>query len=157
MGAPLAQGRAGEDGDPLMIEERLGALRVGLAAAQVSALLGPPTRRGSELLSQARGGYEERWEYPPRGLWITLSGDKNQANKSIVKIEAAAPCKLATRRGVRIGSPIARVRTAYATRRFTTGRDGEVEQFFVGSRYGGIRFDIVAGTVTRIYIGPFAE
>lgn len=145
---------ADEDDSDLMTKEQLGMLRINLPMEQVLAQLGTPARRGKESMSQATGEYEETWQYPSLGLTLTLSGEKKR--KTVAAIDACEPCRLATRRGIKVGSPLDEVNKAYGGERVKSNRT-VANPFIAGSRYGGIRFDLKGGKVSRIYIGPFAE
>jgi len=65
-------------------------------------------------------------------------------------------CKLATRRGIKIGDTVAAVRKAYGDVE-DKSRGQSRDSFVAGSLYGGVIFDLKDGKVTQIFIGASAE
>lgn len=71
-------------------------------------------------------------------------------------ITAGARCKLATTRGIKIGSTEAEVRKAYQD--VENKEESEAGKSFVaGSIYGGVIFTLEKGRVVEIFMGAAAE
>jgi hypothetical protein len=137
--------------------EALGGLRINLPEKDVLRLLGQPARRGKLVFQEADNSYVQDWHYPEKGIDLSMSaGEKKTGPKTIVTITAFAPCTLATRKGIKIGSAESAVRKAYAmfVDRDTTAEPGT---YVVGSIYGGIIFNFENGRVSRIFLGAAAE
>jgi hypothetical protein len=136
--------------------ESLGGLKLGLAATAVLKQLGKPESQSKLSLQEADGTYVQHWEYPVQGLslWMT-SGAKKSGVKSISAITAFTGCKLATKAGIKIGSPESAVRKAYGTHE--SKDDVQAGQLVAGSVYGGIIFNFTKGKVSGIFLGAAAE
>lgn len=150
--------RADETATAAMLRaEGLGGLRLELPEKDVLKLLGPPTKRGALVLQEADGNYVQRWHYPSKGIDLLLSaGDKKSGAKTVAHIMASAPCTLATRKGIKIGTAESVVRKAYAAHIDRETKD-EPGTIVVGSVYGGIIFNFTGGKVSRIFFGAAAE
>ena len=136
--------------------DSLGSLRLGQSAADVTKALGKPQSKGSDVEWEAIGEWVQEWHYPKQGLTLAMNSAKKGGAKTILSITAEAPCKLATSRGITIGSPEAEVAKTY---RDVLNRDeGEPGSLLVaGSVYGGVMFHLKAGKVTQIFLGAAAE
>jgi hypothetical protein len=104
----------------------------------------------------ADGNYAQDWHYPEKGIDVSMSGEKKTGRKRIVSVTASAPCTLATRKGIKIGSAESAVRKAYT---MFADREARAEPgtYVVGSIYGGIIFNFEKGKVSRIFFGAAAE
>ena len=136
-------------------EERVGKLRLGLAAAEVKAALGAPASKGSWIDEPATGMAIQEWEYPALGVTVTMSREEPGGAVTVGRFFVEAPCRLATSRGIRIGDSAAKVRQAY--KGLFSQEDSGPESLVVGSVYGGVIFTLEAGRVTRIFVGAAAE
>ena len=137
--------------------ETLGPLRLGLAEKAVLKALGKPAKQTALVLQGADGNYVQEWHYPSQGIELMMSArEKKTGTRTIAIIKAAAPCAFATRQGIKIGSPEAAARKAYAAH---VDRDSPAEKgtFVAGSIYGGIIFNFAQGKVSRIFFGAAAE
>ncbi len=148
-----------EEKEPFAVlhAESLGGLRMNLPEKDVLRLLGQPAKRGKLVFQEADGNYVQDWHYPEKGIDLSMSaGEKKTGPKTIVAITASAPCTLATRKGIKIGSAESAVRKAYAA---FVDRDTPAEpgSFVVGSIYGGLIFNFKNGNVSRIFLGAAAE
>ena len=155
--AALSPLRAADSTGAFLQAEHLGGLRLGTAEKDVLKLLGQPEKKGGLVMQEADGTFVQQWEYPAKGLSLQMSaGGKKTGAKSIAAITASAPCALATKAGIKIGSAAADVRKAYAGHadKETPPTAG---QFTVGSIYGGIIFNFDKGKVSRIFFGAGAE
>lgn len=140
----------------IMNSEHFGPLRLGLSQAAVVAQFGKPASKSKEVFEAATGDYVENWSYPSRGLSLHMAGAKKGGAKTVSGITLKAPCKLASARGIRIGSTDNDVRKAYAKKELD--KDFTRPGFIVaGSIYGGIMFTITGGRVTSIFLGAGAE
>ncbi|WAS94129.1 hypothetical protein [Nannocystis punicea] len=150
----------GEPEEPpsILTRERLGELEIGLAADEVTRLLGAPVRRGRAEMSEATGSYVQQWSWPDRGLELTLDAADKRGPYALAAIRAVAPCALRTARGIGIGDLYKTVEAAYLA-----DRDPEEEQdalsFVAGSVYSGVifTFDAQREKVTEIFFGAAAE
>ena len=75
---------------------------------------------------------------------------------SVLSLSAESPCKLATSRGIKIGSTEAEVTKAYRDVR-NAEQSIAGQTFVAGSIYGGAIFTIKAGKIVQIFIGAAAE
>lgn len=146
-----------KEAEEILAKEKLGELRLGLAAAQVIALLGEPGSRGRDQMWEADAAYHQDWSYPQLGLTLDMVSDRHKGDKDIGAITARAPATLATAKGVAIGSPRARVLKLYGKLRDPEFPVDEAEQFIAGSIFGGVMFKFAGGKVTEIFIGAAAE
>lgn len=149
--APVSQGE-----DDLSRREALGKLKLGLAGAEVIALLGKPEKKGREVLWEAIGEWVQEWHYPAQGLQLNMASAKKGGSKSVLTITASGGCTLSTVRGISIGSSEAAVKKAYGS-----VQDKEQSEpgktFVAGSVYGGVIFQFEKGKVSEIFIGAAAE
>ena len=136
--------------------ESLGSLRLGLPEKDVLKQLGKPEKQGAIVLQGADGMYVQDWSYPGQGLKLQMTSEKKGGAKSVAHFIATAPCALATRQGIKIGSEESAVRKAYGAH---VDRDSPAAAgtFVAGSVYGGIIFDFSKGKVNRIFFGAAAE
>lgn len=150
--------RADEAATAAMLRaEGLGGLRLELPEKDVLKLLGPPAKRGALVLQDADGNYVQNWHYPSKGIDLSMSaGGKKTGAKTVFHIVASAPCTLATRKGIKIGTAESVVRKAYAEHVDREEKD-EPGSLVVGSVYGGIIFNFTGGKVSRIFVGAAAE
>ncbi len=135
--------------------ENLGGLRLEMPEKEVIKLLGQPARRGEMYHQEADGNHLEDWDYPAKGIELAMSaGSKKTGAKTVARIMATAPCPLATKAGIKIGSAESAVRQAYAAHEEEPSDPGT---FIAGSIYGGIIFTFEDGKVSSIFFGAGAE
>jgi len=136
--------------------ESLGNLKLGQEKDAVSKFLGKPASKGEEVHWEAIGAWVQDWEFPQHGLTLAMSSEKKGGSKIIFSILAETPCKLATSRGIAIGSTEADVTKAYRdVRNKEASTPGKL--FVAGSVYGGTIFNLKDGKVVQIFIGAAAE
>jgi len=138
-------------------KESLGGLRLDQPVSEVIKLLGKPEKETKLAFQEADANYVQTWKYPSKGIELVISaGAKPSGRKSVASIAAKAPCDLATMRGIKIGSPAASAKKAYAA---WADRDTPAtpDAFVVASIYGGIIFNFEHGKVNRIFFGAAAE
>lgn len=148
--------RAADATEKFLKSEQLGTLRLDMAEKDVLKLLGKPKKKGSLVHQDADGMWVQEWEYPAAGLSILMGAGKMAGAKAIANIKASAPCTLATKAGIKIGSPAAAVAKAYAGH-LDKETPPTAQQLVVGSVYGGIIFEFEKGKVTSIFFGAAAE
>jgi len=142
--------------DEFLEKEALGKIKLGQKAADVTALLGKPDSKGKDTEWDAIGEWVQEWRFKSHGLVLNMASKSKAGAKTVLTITATAPSKLATARGIRIGSTIAEVTKAY-------GKVQDKEQsdpgktFVAGSIYGGVIFTFTDGKVSQIFIGAAAE
>lgn len=142
-------------GSDLMAEERIGNLRLGLTEADVKKAIDGTLKRGPENLWGADGMYHQAWQCPSRGLDLGMVSEKRGGKKVVESITVTAPCALASKRGLRIGSTEQEVRKAY--KKDWNREDSSQDSFVAGSVYGGIIFRFRKGKVDQIFLGAAAE
>jgi len=136
--------------------ESLGKMKLGQGAEAVSQFPGKPDSRGKEVFWEAIGVWVQDWRFPKQGLTLAMSSQKKGGSKTIFSITAEAPCKLATSRGIMIGSTEADLAKAYRdVRNKEESTPGKL--FVAGSIYGGAIFNLKDGKVVQIFIGAAAE
>jgi len=142
--------------DKFLENEALGKIKLGQKAADVTALLGQPDSKGKDAEWDAIGEWVQEWRFKSHGLVLNMSSKSKAGAKTVLMITATAPSKLATARGIHIGSTIAEVTTAYG--KVQDKEESESGKTFVaGSIYGGVIFTFDDGKVERIFIGAAAE
>ncbi len=137
-------------------DEPLGKIALGQKADDLVKLLGKPEAKGKDTEWAATGEWVEEWKYPAQGLRINMASGKKGGAKTVSTITATTGCKLATARGITIGSPVAAVRKAYGKLE-DKEQGGKGDTFVAGSVYGGVIFTLKAGKVAGIFIGAAAE
>jgi hypothetical protein len=136
--------------------ETLGELKLGRKAAEVVKALGEPKAKGKEVHWEATGDWVQEWTYPAKGLTLQMASAKRGGAKTVLAFTAEENCKLATGRGIKIGSTLAEVRKAYG--KFENKEDSQAgETFVAGSIYGGVIFHLKGGKVSSIFFGAAAE
>ena len=142
--------------DKFLENEALGKLKLGLKAAEVTALIGKPDSKGKETEWDAIGEWVQEWRFKSQGLELNMSSAAKGGAKTVLTITATAPCKLATKRGIHIGSTVAEVTKAYGN---VEDKEQRVagKTFVAGSIYGGVIFTFTEGKVSQIFIGAAAE
>ena len=142
-------------GADLVADERIGNLRIGLTEADLKKAIECTLKRGPENLWGADGMYHQAWQCPACGLDFGMVSEKRGGLKVVESITLMAPCALATKRGIRIGSTEQDVRKAY--KKEWNREDSSKDSFVAGSVYGGIIFQFNNGKVDRIFLGAAAE
>ena len=140
----------------LLAEERIGSLRIGLHESDLKKSIDCVLERGPETLWAADGAYHQTWQCPACGLKLGMVSEKRGGMKSIESITLTAPCTMATKRGIRIGSTEQAVRKAYK-KDWNKEDSTQSRSFVAGSIYGGIIFQFQDGKVNRIFLGAAAE
>lgn len=142
--------------EDLAAKDSLGELKLGLKADEVIKILGKPASKGKDIEWEALGEYVQEWIFPDQGIHLNMVSQKKGGAKQILMITATAPSKLATARGITIGSPEAAVKKAYGNVR---DKEQSVagKTFVAGSIYGGVIFQFKDGKVSEIFIGAAAE
>jgi hypothetical protein len=134
-------------------KETVGGIGLGTTDRDVVAALGEPARKGEPVEEGATGLVVQTWEYPARGLTLTMvAADGGQ---KVDRILVEAPSQLQTSRGIGIGSSRTEVETAYAAERNVEASTAET--FVAGSEYGGVLFSFEGDKVRSIFIGAAAE
>jgi hypothetical protein len=134
----------------------IGPVRRGQSAADVRRLLGRPASKTRPELWGADGAWHSEWKFPARGVTLGMVAAKKAGRPSVEMITVAAPCDWKTTRGIRLGSTVAEVDTAYPP----ATRDPNVvdeEAIIVGSVFDGLAIRFAEGKVIGISVGSFAE
>ena len=142
--------------DKWVEKEALGKLKLGQKAVEVAALVGKPDSKGKEVEWEAIGDWVQEWRFKSQGLTLNMASKSKGGARTVLTIAAMAPCKLATARGIRIGSTIAEVTKAYGKVQDKEQSDSG-KTFVAGSVYGGVIFTFSSGKVSQIFIGAAAE
>ena len=142
--------------DKTLENETLGKLKLGQKAAEVTVLLGKADSKGKDIEWGATGEWVQEWRFKSQGLSVNMASETKGGAKTVLSITATAPSKLATARGIKIGSSIAEVTKAYGDVRDDEQSDPG-KSFVAGSVYGGVIFSFAGGKVSQIFIGAAAE
>lgn len=140
----------------MFADDGLGKLVLGQKVEEVVALLGKPEAKGANEFWEATGEWVQALEYPGQGLSVKVSSEKKAGKQTVLMLTATSGCKLATKRGIKLGSTEAEVKKAYKD----VGNAEESkagETFVAGSVYGGVIFTFEKGVVTEIFMGAAAE
>lgn len=135
-------------------QEPLGQLALGQTPAEVVKLLGKAESKGKKQMQEATGTSVQDWNYPAKGLTITMEFIGN--DETVHMIRATEACTLATVRGIKIGSTEAAVKKAYAKEWSKEGSKAG-ECFLAGSLHDGLSFSFKSGKVSEIFLGVTAE
>lgn len=138
-------------------KERIGTLHLGMAAAKVGSAVTCPVQKLRERFEAATGEYVQNWRMPACGLEFKMSAPRRKGPQTVAAITVTAPSKLATSRGIHIGSTEAEVQAAYGDVRDEEGMSEAGRNFVVGSIYGGLMFDFENGLVKDMFLGAAAE
>lgn len=142
--------------DKWLENEALGKIKLGQKAADVTTLIGKPDSKGKDTEWDAIGEWVQEWRYQSHGLVLNMASKSKGSAKTVLTITATAPSRLATARGIHIGSTIAEVTKAYGN-----VQDKEQSEpgktFVAGSIYAGVIFTFEDGKVAQIFIGAAAE
>lgn len=134
-------------------EESFGSLSLGQKPSEVVKILGEPESKGKKQMQAATGTSVQDWNYPAKGLTITM--EFVGSNQNVHMIRATEPCKFATARGIKIGSTETAVKKAYAKEASKHGSGGD--SFLAGSVYDGVNFTFKNGIVSEIFLGVTSE
>ncbi len=136
--------------------DTLGRLSLGQKWEDALKVLGKPESKGVSTHWEATGEWVQDVEYPAQGLSLKVASKKKAGPQTVLMITAAAPCSLATGRGIKIGSAESEVKKAYKD--VLNAEDSEAGKTLVaGSVYGGVIFTLTKGKVSEIFIGAAAE
>ena len=139
-----------------MLSDGLGTIKINMTEADLVKQLGQPDSKTVPSLWGADGLMHTDWTYSASGLKINLARQPSDTTSIIFSIAAAAPCKLATKLGVKIGDPKDTVLKAYTDSIDPANADTNT-RIVIGSVYGGIIIGIESGAVKDIFIGAAAE
>lgn len=142
--------------DQWLENEALGKIKLGRKAADLAGLLSKPDSTGKDSKWEATGEWVQEWRFKSQGLILNMASESKGGAKTVLTITAEAPSKLATARGIHIGSTIAEVTKAYGKVQDKEGSEPG-KTFVAGSVYGGVIFTFTGGKVSRIFIGAAAE
>lgn len=147
---------AGKDDFRFMQTESIGALRIGLSRNHVLRTVGSNPTAGPIELWDADGNYHQQLKFPAQGIKVYLVSHSQSAAQSVESICVTAPCTLATKRGIRIGSSERDVVNSYKSHQ--NKEESEPGFTFVaGTTYGGLIFQFKDGRVSQIFLGPASE
>ena len=146
----------GQVGFDLMARDSVGPIKLGMTESEVPAALGTPDEESEAQMWGADGLKHSDWTYTNEGLTINMVESTNGESEFVAyTINAAAPCALATQKGIKIGDGKDAVLAAYgdAIDPTTVTEDSIV----AGTVFGGIVFTLQDGNVTSIFLGAAAE
>jgi hypothetical protein len=155
--APVQEQQEGAGGQFNTGDERIGELRLGLMENDVPANIPCKPQKGKELFQAATGEYVQTWKYPECGIALEMSSERKRGAKVVASITLTSPGKLATGRGIHLGSTEAEVIKVYGRYRDQEGSGEKGKKFVAGSVYDGMIFDFQNGKVVRIFLGAAAE
>ena len=140
--------------DPAL--DPLGPLTLGMPEQEIKAQLGLPETAGTPELWGADGLLHWTLAYPAQGLSLGMAGT-GAGEGTLYAIHAAAPCALATARGLAIGAPRETVLTLYAGLINPEWDEEASGSILIGTIFGGIMIGIENGLVSSLFIGAMAE
>jgi hypothetical protein len=105
---------ADSSSDQVIKTERLGNLRLGMTPERIIEIWGNPLTQSPRKLDHCIGDYHQDWNYLNQGLVLSLVSDTQDGAQTLEYIQAEAPSKLKTKRGIGIGSSWNAVKQAYA-------------------------------------------
>jgi hypothetical protein len=140
----------------LLQNESIGNLKIGLSEEKVKQVISNCTlKRETEQLWGADGAYHQKWKYVNCGITLGMVSEQKGGNKLIESITLNSPSRLATKRGIRIGSAENTVMKVY---KVEWDKESSKSGYFVaGSVYGGLIFQFQNGKVSQIFLGAAAE
>lgn len=144
-------------GDALMQSEGIGSVKINMTEADLVKLLGEPDSKSTPQNWGADGMEHSDWTYGVQGLKINMAKAPDDASSIVFSITAAAPCALATQRGVKVGDAVDTVLTAYADSIDMSLNTDTSAKIVVGSSYAGMVMTVENGLVKDIFIGASAE
>src|SRR4051794_4822846 len=87
--------------EKLIENESLGKITLKLKADPLITSLGKPEGKGKDVMWEAIGEWVQEWRYPAQGVKLNMASEKKGGAKSVQSITATAPCKLATKKGIK--------------------------------------------------------
>jgi hypothetical protein len=148
-----------DDKEDFWLNEGLGEFKIDLGEKAVIKLLGDSKiTKGKTQLEGATGEYVQDWHCPDAGLRLLMSADSMNGPKKVRAITGSTKCKLATAKGIKIGSKRAEVVKVYGAFEDKEGAASAGQGTFIaGSVYGGLIFRFAKGKVSEIFVGAAAE
>ena len=137
--------------------ERIGELRLGMPEKELAAKVPCKPRKGKEIYEGATGETVQDWKYPDCGIELKMGSERKGAAKEVRSIAVKSPAKLATGRGILIGSTEEQVIRAYGQYRDQDGFTKKGKKFVAGSVFDGLIFDLKDGKVIGMFLGAAAE
>ena len=140
----------------LMHMESIAGIKVDMAKDKALALVHGQARAGRMEKWEADGMFHQRVVFPAQGLTLMMASESKHSPQTVESISITAPGTSQTGRGIRIGSTLEQVRTAYQQ---DYNKEDSVagSTFVAGSTYGGLTFQFENGRVTRMFLGAAAE
>lgn len=165
---------SGADDFKVLAAESIGKFRHDQKAADLIKIYGEPKAKSKAEMWEAIGVWVEEWKYPDLGVVVKMSFEKKEDPKVVLMVIAGKDCKLATARGIKVGSTRAEVQKAYGDVQEKVPGDGpakpgdpkpepaekgekEEDSFVAGTIYGGVIFSFKEGKVSEILLGAAAE
>jgi len=147
---------AGRDEFQLMNTEQIGALKIGLSRSQALKHLDAAPKAGALKQWAADGNYHQELNFPKLGVSLYLVSREKNSPQTVESITVTAPCTLATKLGIHLGSSEQDVTKAY--KNHWNKEDSTAGSIFVaGSTFGGLSFQFKKGKVSRIFLGAASE
>ncbi len=153
---------AGKDysqlGMELMKTETIGTLKLGLKESELLAVIGKAESETAPEVWGADGKKHCNWNYPAKGLTVSMVESGNAESEFIVyAIAAEAPSDLATAKGIKIGSSKDDVLLAYGDVVEDQSDEAISESIVAGTVFGGVIFGMKDGVVNSVFLGAAAE
>ncbi|MEO8550378.1 MAG: hypothetical protein ABI678_10405 [Kofleriaceae bacterium] len=139
---------------PSILEtESFGALKVESEEAELVRTLGPPKKKSKPQEEGATGDFVSDWTWD--GASVSMASETKKGPWKARLITLTKGSKLATSKGIHLGSTRAEVEKAYTRSEEDDGT--KKDQYLVGSLYGGLLFGFdKANKVSEMSMGPFA-
>ncbi|MFD0892201.1 hypothetical protein KBB96_12285 [Luteolibacter ambystomatis] len=138
--------------------EALGKLTLDQKATDVEKLLGAPDSKSKAVHEEGGSGdWVETWKYAKQGIELRMGAQGKKEVKRILLITASPACKLATARGIKIGSTKEEVEKAYKDVKAKDASFAEKDTFVVGSISPGLVFTFKDSKVNGILFGELGD
>lgn len=138
--------------------EALGKLTLDQKGTDVEKLLGAPDSKSKAVHEEGGSGdWVETWKYAKQGIELRMGAQEKKAVKHILLITASPACKLATARGIKIGSTRAEVEKAYKDVKAKDASFADKGTFVVGSISPGLVFTFKDSKVSGILFGELGD
>jgi len=141
-------------GNQLLLNEKIGELKIGLSIAKTIDLLGEPSERTKLEIWGADGDSHYTMIYKDKGIEIDIVGE-NKTKQKVESITVTEPCSFKTNENIGIGTNINAIKNAY--KGLVNPEFSDSNTLVVGSIYGGLIFKMEKDKVNKIILGAVAE
>jgi hypothetical protein len=141
-------------GFDLLNYEKFDKLKLQMPISELITFLGEPDQKEEATLWGADGYYHQEWIYTTQGISLNIAWE-NPSEKTLNRIELTTPCEFKSSKNIGIGSTRYDVFVKYYKEIDLLFSD--LNNFVIGSVYGGIIIQFENNVVTNIFFGAAAE